>query len=315
MPLWNPYIFCGTPHLALQQSVIFYPLSIIYYLFSFGYAFNIFLVMHIFLAGFFVVLLGRRWGFHESASMLAAIIFMLSGYIVSTLNLATTLSSCIWLPIILLFFDKALSDRKPGYTFLTSIFLAIMFLGGEPSIFYSTLWALLFYSIFFWLNNRVRRSLKNVAGCYFSAITIGLLLSSLQLIPFLELMRLADRTTSFAAYEHLAKWSLPLKDTLSFIIPFLARTDFSRESYWREQNWVYLIYVGVFAMVLILLSVFARKNWKIRFLFFLGTLALFISYGNNTPLYYIIYKFIPGFRYIRYPVRFLYLTTFTASSP
>lgn len=310
VPLWNPYIFCGTPHLALQQSVIFYPLSIIYYLFPFARAFNIFLVLHIFSAGLFVALLCRRWGFHESASMLAAIIFMFSGYIVSTLNLATTLSSCIWLPIILLFFDKALSDRRPGYIFLTSISLAFMFLGGEPSIFYTTLWALLFYSIFFWLNNRVEYPLKKVASCYFFTMLIGILLSSVQLIPFLELMSLADRTTSSIPYEYLTKWSLPLKDTFSFIIPFLTRTDFSRDSYWKEQSWVFLIYVGVFAIFLILLSILSKKNWRIKYLFFLGGLFLFISYGNHTPFYYAVYKFIPGVRHIRYPVRFLYATTF-----
>lgn len=312
LPLWNPYIFCGTPHLALQQSVIFYPLSLIYYIFPFGIAFNLFLIIHIFLAGTFVFLLCRRWGFREGASLLAAIIFMFNGYSVFILNLATTLSSVIWLPIILLFFDKALACNAPKYLCISAIFLGVMFLGGEPSIFYSTLWVLLFYSVFFWSNNK-EIHLSKVAIYYFLAAAFGILLSAIQLIPFLELMKFADRTTGREAYEYLTKWSLPLKDTFSFIIPFLARTDFSKESYWKEQNWVILIYLGVFAILLIILACFFKKNWRVNFLIFIGLLFLFLSYGSSTPFYYFVYKFIPGFKFVRYPVRFLYVTIFAVS--
>ncbi len=310
IPLWNPYIFCGTPHIALQQSVVFYPLSIIYYIFPFDMAFNIFLLVHVAFAGLFTFFLCRRWGFGEPASLVSAVIFMFSGYVVSILNLATTLSSVIWLPLVLLFFDKALTSGNLKDIFLSAIFLGIMFLGGEPSIFYSTLWVMLFYALFFWSSDRRSLDLKKVM--IWSAVTIGAgaLLSSIQLMPFLELMRLADRTVSFARYEDLTKWSLSLKDTLSFFIPFLARTDFSRGSYWKEQNWVILIYIGVFAMLLAAIAIFLKKDWRTRFLCFIGTLFLFVSYGNNTPFYHLIYKFIPGFKYIRYPVRFLYVTTF-----
>ena len=79
-----------------------------------------------------------------NVTLLSSLVFMFSGYIISILNLATTLSSAIWFPLILLFFDKSLSSGRLKDMVFSSTFLAIMFLGGEPSIFYSTIWNVFF---------------------------------------------------------------------------------------------------------------------------------------------------------------------------
>ena len=313
LPLWNPYIFCGTPHLALQQSAIFYPPSIIYYIFKFDFAFNLFLIFHVFLAGLFTFSLCRHWKLRTSSSLVAAITFMFSGYIVSMINLPTTLSSVIWLPLILLFFDKGLSETRPKYVLLAAVFLAVMFLGGEPSIAYSTSWVLLFYAVFFWLNNRGTCPFKRAFSYFFMAGTVSLLLVLFQALPFFELLALSDRTISPPTYAQLTTWSFSFRDVFSFFVPFLGRTDFSKDSYWREQSWVLIVYLGVFAALLVLVSLFFTKDRRIRFLYFIGTLYLFMAMGSYTPFYYFVYKVIPGFRFVRYPVRFLYVTTFAIS--
>ncbi|MBU4590561.1 MAG: hypothetical protein KKG01_06520, partial [Candidatus Omnitrophica bacterium] len=61
IPLWNPYIHCGSPHLAELQTCVFYPLSTVYLLFPFPQAFNYFVILHIFLAGVFTYILMREW--------------------------------------------------------------------------------------------------------------------------------------------------------------------------------------------------------------------------------------------------------------
>lgn len=310
VPLWNPYISCGVPHLALQQSVVFYPLSLLYYILPFDLGFNVFLIAHIFLAGLFTYMLSRRWGYCESASFFTAISFMFGGYMVSVINLATTLSSVIWLPLILYFFDRALAEQRRLPLSLSAVFLGIMFLGGEPSIFYSTVWVLFFYSVFYWLNGKNLVLFKKCAFTFLAAVLAGVLLSAIQLFPFAELMRHSDRVIGAAPYEELTRWSLPVKDTLSFLVPFITRTDFSKESYWKEQNWVMLIYAGALAAILLPLCLVLKKPWRTKFLLFIGLLFLFISYGGHTPFYYFVYKIIPGFRFVRYPVRFLYVTSF-----
>jgi uncharacterized membrane protein YiaA len=313
LPLWNPYIFCGIPNLAFQQAAVFYPLSILYYILPFDLAFNLFLLLHIALAGIFTFFLAKRWGLCDSASIIAAVTYMLSGYIVSVISLVSTLGAVIWLPIVLLFFDKGLSERNLKSIFISSLCLAAMFLSGEPSIFYTTAWVLLFYGIFFYLNNRRACPFKNAAGLYLMAVITAVLLSMVQLAPLMELLKYADRTVVKGGYESLTHWSLPLRDTFNFFIPFLARTDFTPESYWKEQNWVMLIYLGVFSPLLLSMAVFLKRDWRGTFLWFTGLLFLLVSYGSNTPFYMFLYKFIPPFQFVRYPVRFLCVTTFAAA--
>ena len=313
IPLWNPYIFCGIPNLAFQQAAVFYPLSIVYYLLPFCLAFNVFLLIHIPLAGVFVYYLARRWGMGSSGSLVSAITFIFSGYVISLLNLPTTLSCVIWLPAVLLFFDKGLTDDKMKYILISSLFLGTMFLGGEPSIFYSTLWVLLFYALFFRLNNRQSCPLMRVGSYYSATVIFGSLLSMVHLAPFIELMRFSDRAMLLGAYSGATTWSMPVRDTFNFFIPFISRTDFSKESYWIEQSWAALVYLGVFSALLLAMTIFFKKGWRVWFLWFIGILFLFISFGGNTPFYYLIYKFVPGFKMIRYPVRFLYVTIFAAA--
>ena len=315
MPLWNPYIFCGAPIFAGQQAAVLYPLSVLYYIIPFDAAYNLFVALHYLLAGLLAFFLARRWRMSEWPSFLAALVFMLSGYITSIMNLVTTLSSVIWLPAVLIFFDKALEEKSSKSALIASTFLAVMFFGGEPSIFYTALWITLFYCVFFCLARRGLKELKRTAVIFLSVSGLALALSAVQIAPFAELLRLSSRIMPGPGlYKHVTIWSLPLRDTLSFIIPFLARTDFSKEVYWQEQNWAILIYLGVFTPLLIALSFLLRKReWRVGFLMFIGVLSLFVSYGGNTPFYRVLFDFVPGFKFIRYPVRFLYATTFSAA--
>jgi hypothetical protein len=46
-PLWNPYLFAGTPFLAKGQSATLYPLSIVFYIFPIPQAYGIFILLHL----------------------------------------------------------------------------------------------------------------------------------------------------------------------------------------------------------------------------------------------------------------------------
>ncbi len=304
IPLWNPYIYCGFPHLASMQSVVFYPLSIVYYLLPFDVAFNYFLVLHILLAGLFTYLLAKDWGYPLSASLVAAIVFMFSGYLIGAMSYATTLSSVIWFPLILLYFGKALDRRRP-FIFLSIVTLWIMFLGGEPGIFYCTIWVLFFYALF-------RRGLRGNLLIFISIVISAVMLSSFQLLPFLELLGKADRT-QFLSFSSVTTWSFPTKDIFNFFIPFMSGRDFTIEGFSREQNWLPVIYIGTLPFLLCIIAGFSRKDRRTKAMIF-GTIAsLVLAFGRFTPIYQLLYKTIPGLGLIRYPTRFLFISTFFIS--
>src|SRR5712692_11386014 len=53
IPLWNPYIFSGTPYIAGIQSAIFYPLNILCFFFNIAFATNLSIAINCFLATLF----------------------------------------------------------------------------------------------------------------------------------------------------------------------------------------------------------------------------------------------------------------------
>ena len=93
VPLWNPYLFCGTPFHASIQNSVFYPLSAIYYIMPFDKGFGLFIIFHIFLAGIFMYLFMRVCNVSKQGSFLSALAFAFSGHIMSAISLTINLNA------------------------------------------------------------------------------------------------------------------------------------------------------------------------------------------------------------------------------
>lgn len=312
LPLWNPYIFCGFPLMASLQVGFFYPLSIIYYLLPFNLAFNYYMISHYFLAACFMYALLRHYQLSRSAAYFGGIVFAFSGYLLSVSNMNTSLSSVIWLPLILIFYDK-LINKTGSYSreFIILCFLfALMFLGGEPTIFYVTIWFLIFYALIF----SVKR--MQSLGMLFLMVLISLGIIAVQLIPFIELIKLSDRVVR-TQYELVSFSSFPPREILNFIFPYFFGNPSKFGNYTvallgeTYQGWLISPYFGILPLVFIFFS-FRDKKRSI-FLAVAAVAALFLAFGRYTPLYRFLYQFVPGISMIRYPVKYLFLATFCAS--
>ena len=74
-PLWNPYIFSGTPFIAGIQSAVFYPFHVTYLLFGTAFAINLIIALHCFLATLFTYLYARYLELSRPASIVAGLTF------------------------------------------------------------------------------------------------------------------------------------------------------------------------------------------------------------------------------------------------
>ena len=111
-PFWNPYMFCGYPAFASLQQATLYPVSLLYCLFPFFQGFNWFFLAHFLIAGIGLYLLLCRLSLGRLASLCGSVCFTFSGYLVSMLNLLTTLSAVVWIPLLFLFFERYLETRR-----------------------------------------------------------------------------------------------------------------------------------------------------------------------------------------------------------
>src|SRR3989344_5549794 len=147
IPLWNPYIFAGTPFLANFQSAIFYPLNILYFFLPQIIAWSFLLFIQPIMALFFMYLFLSLFRLAKPAVWLGIIAFGFSGFmLVWSQENAVVAQSALWLPLVLFGIEGYLKNKKFWYYCIAVVALACSLLGGFIQItFYIFLFSF-FYS-------------------------------------------------------------------------------------------------------------------------------------------------------------------------
>lgn len=310
LPLWNPYNYSGIPLLAALQPGVFYPPHILYFVLPFNVAWNWIIILHFVFAATSVYYFLRQLGASSMGSLLGGIIFMLSGYMLSIHNLLTHLFSVVWLPIVLSFYLKHLEGRGKHFLILASTSLAFEFLGGAPEIVLTTV-AILFVVAVFpqCFTNSVLPLLSRIHS-FVVCCALFLLLSSVQLLPFGEMVQQSIRQGGLS-YKEAITWSFAFRDIVQLFLPDFFAYSKTIQRYWENQSWLKTIYLGIAPFVLSVFY-FASKDKKKWFFLALMLVSFACALGGSTPLYKILYK-LPPFSSIRYPVKFLFLFFFIIS--
>jgi len=314
-PLWNPYQFTGHPFFANPQHAILYPLNGLFFLLPFDWAFNSIIILHFFLGGFFTFLLLKDLKVHFTGALIAGLTFMLGGYLLSIHSLLNSLLSVVWTPLIMMYFRRALASPGLKNEMLAGIWVTVSFLGGGVEIVYGNFGVLLLMVIFSPspdppFSGRETRGIGSWARVWLGtrvllAITIVFfLLSAIQLIPFLELYQHSTRGQGIS-YPEATVWSFAPKDFLLFFLPDPYGYFLDMKKYWTTQCWLKTLYTGGFPFLLSLVYFLFGRGRKL--FLSLMILSLFLSLGHYNPLYPWVFKYVPFFVGIRYPVKFLYI--------
>ena len=227
IPFWCPNYFCGAPFSNDIQSGVFYPLSLIYVLLPFTKSFNIYILLHLFLAFCFFYLFIKGLNLSRSSAIIASISYCYGGYTISSINTLNNLSTLIWLPAILWAYQRAQTKGFSGY-FLTLFFICMAILGGEPQVFILIIVLLLLFS---WTilpvkpgKTRLRVNAKHTI-LILLLITSAIALTIIQLGPTFLDYRLSVREGGIA-YGEAVKHSLHPKMLKHLIIPMKFPPDF-----------------------------------------------------------------------------------------
>lgn len=146
-PLWNSHTFFGQPHLANVQTAVFFPLTLLAALADSPRANDLFLVLRLALAGFFLSLLLRRLGAGVFGALAAGLAYAYGGYGLWFVQLVD-LNSQMLLPLLLLALDRLSTRRGIGAWVLSAFLFAGVFLGGHPEAAFNTTLAALGYLVF-----------------------------------------------------------------------------------------------------------------------------------------------------------------------
>ena len=105
-PYWYPYLYQGMPFLSLMHPGVFYPPSVLFLLNDFLFAFHAYLLFHHLVLMGSVYALCRHWGRSIPAALCASLTALLGGYFLSLASVYNQFQSAIWLPLILLMWQK-----------------------------------------------------------------------------------------------------------------------------------------------------------------------------------------------------------------
>ncbi len=190
LPLWNPYNALGVPHWANILTACLFPLKLIIYLFPSLFINDLYIILRLFLIGLFVYLFVRSLGLSQESSVFSAISFSLCGCLIYYVNCVGINVHIIFL--LLLYLLKNLAEKPTvGSMLLCSLVASLSIFGGNPeTTFYYLFFALLFYFFQAFIISQKRRVsfLKHLLIGGF-VLTVGLLISTVQIIPFAEFLK------------------------------------------------------------------------------------------------------------------------------
>lgn len=340
IPLWNPDMFAGHPFQADVQTAVFYPLAMANAI-LFGrrgfpfFALEAEVVIHTLLAGVFTYWLARYVTGSRLGALVSAIAFSFGGFITTyPAEQLPLLETAIWLPLIVLFLEMAArqpllprlshdgraaavgahptsdgprstrfpttsaSQSRPTVAWRWLIAAGLAFgvavLAGHPQtvlfIAYATggfvIWRL-------WRSGAGWRRAVVAAGLY-GAVAVGV--AAVQILPTLEFLPYSTRDQMGYAE---AAWGYLPSALWEILVPM-----------WHGEK---ALSVGVVALTLAVLGAWASRREPLAYWTVAGLVAIPLSVGGATPLFWMLYHVAPGWNLFRDQERAIYVFSFSAA--
>ncbi len=331
-PLWNPYLGAGTPLAANLQTAVFYPPNLLFLLMPVERAFGWALALHLALAGLSAYYLGRTLGLSRFGALVTGLTYGLGGYLVAHWVFPSMVYAAAWLPLLLALTEKLISNiqypipKDIRYWIvdiaLLALVVALQLLAGHAQTSFYSLLIVAAFALFRLFQQQgtgnrqqtLRRSLPGACRLLL-AVLWGFALAAIQLLPTAELTLHSQRAGTLTdlqfAYE-LSFWPWRL-------ITLLAPDFFghpAHDGYWAYGTyWEEAAFVGILPLLLAALAVVAwwqkrrtADGGALRLVPFLGLLALaslLLALGNHTPLYPLLFRYVPGFGLFQAPARLM----------
>jgi len=308
-PLWNPHIFSGNPCFGGFQAGLLYPVNAIYLALPLGTAVNLDLWFHVTLLGLTLYAWARNTllplpAFYAAAAGMFGPIFLhvMSGHLAMVACMA-------WTPLLFLSYDKQCGGGGFGWFLLGVLSAAMQVVAGWPQ-------GLLMVTVVFALYWAVtipaaQRPLRATALMTLTAFAAGLM-GAAQLWTGAETSAESVRGAGLP-FEFAAGCSLPRENLLTFLMPGIFGNDHQAKYFASNLFWEACAFAGIATLVLAACGAVTAPWKRKRVLLPVLVALLVLALGSYTPLYRILYDWVPGFDRLRAMGRFImYFSMFAA---
>ncbi len=316
LPLWNPYHFSGHPSVADPQSLLFTPTMLFFAWLVPQPSMQLFdaaVFAHLLPGGLAFIPLFRRRGWHASGAVIAAAVFMLGGSATARLQHTGMIFSYGFFPLALWLLEEALDRRSYLFGMVFAVVAVMMTVGRDQVAFLSavTLIGVVIHRA--WeAPHRAAYIRRRVALLAFIGALGGVLLA----VPtVLTMQLLATSTRPSFGFGVAAMGSLPPESFATMLFGNIFGSLRASYDYWgpdwqnlsgatwtdRATNY---LFAGTVPALLVLWHGIAGGRLLAReFRFFLIVTAVAVVYalGHYTPLFELIFDYVPGVKLYRRP--------------
>jgi len=303
LTLWNPHVFSGTFSLATAL----YPPNYLHLFLPLPLAVNGGIALHVLLVGFFMYLWTARRGLHPLAALTAAVILMFSGpfFMHVFAGHVGNLCAMTWVPLIFMVVDGMVGRPSLRWALLGILAVTMQILTSQFQYVYYTALTAVIYSLV--RLPAVKRRRAVILGL-FSIPAGGFLLSAFHLLPSLaaagEGVRSAGVAVSFAAM-----FSFPPENFLTLIAPFFFG-DIQDFPYWgRCYLWEMCLFTGVAGFCMAVFGALKGDRRRRYELFVMIAILAILALGSHTPLFKLLFDWLPGFDKFRGTSKFMFFAS------
>lgn len=272
IPLWNPYVFSGTPLLANYQSAVLSPFNLIFLFLPFIDGWSVLVLLQPLLAGLFMFLFARSLKISTYGSVISSLAFMFSGFITTWMSYGTLGYAILFLPLALYSLENFFNSKKLRFLILFSLTFPLSFFSGhfQISLYFS-------FVVFAYILFRFVIS-KDLTLLFYPLLYgfVGFLLSAPQLLPSFELFLNAQRSGIVEKMEAIPLGYIPTLLAPDFFGNPVTRNDW----YGHYAEWSG--FIGVIPIMLAVYAILFKKGNRTIFFSVIAILSLLLAL--DTPL-------------------------------
>ena len=320
-PSWDPTTFGGRSRVGDQIPLFLHPLGIVFWLIRSPSLFGFVQWFCVVVAGWGMFLFARRKGCDAFGAFFASIAFAASGKTAAHLFAGHfgLVLEFIQLPWILLVADALIERKRLSSALLFGAVLALVATMGSMHVLYLHILFTTGYvvvSLFHVWRDQGHRAALRPLLYYAVGLLILLAASAAWWLPIVRQTLLLSARAQGGDYAFSTMGSAAPRDLVRFIWPFAGIPlpqpfvpDAAMKFSWESAS-----YPGLVTLCLALSAIIVlRRRRGVLALGALALVALLLSLGRHSPLYWLAYHVIPGFGLFRSPGRILIYANFVVA--
>lgn len=303
-PLWNPYVYSGYPLLASFSGGVLYPLNMLLLLGVDGWSMMVIMQVLGSLAGMYWFLRLRK--LERISAVIGAVAYAFSAAMIIRLEWNTAGQVMWWLAVNMALIEYYFEKSKKAAILIPPVIFMLITAGHFQTMFYGLV-LILGYTIFKWIGKERKSGVALIV-----AMGLGLLISSLQILPTMVMMSKSVRMAESAiARDNYGL--LPWGNLITLWAPDFFGNP-TTINYWGVINYNETIfYPSLIGLVALLWGLF---NWRKirkenRFFLIVACVAVFMAFDN--PLGRLVYDLKVPFLSTGYAARVLVILVFACS--